>query len=78
MKNETLKKWEQIKEKNQQKTQEQQQEEDMINGQDEGEVVKMFNIKVEIISPLFICPLSEADCWCLSLGHLTIFSERDE
>lgn len=46
MKNETLKKWEQIKEKNQQKTQEQQQEEDMVNGQDESEVVKMFNIKV--------------------------------
>lgn len=46
--------------------------------QEEGEVIKMFNIKVKIISPLFICPLAESDCWCLSLGDLSIFSERDE
>ena len=63
-----------MKEKNQQQNEEQKIQE----LQEEGEVLKMLNIKVKVISPLLICPLNESDCWCLSLGDLTIFSERDE
>jgi hypothetical protein len=39
---------------------------------------KLLDVHVTINSPIFICPLNERECWCLSLGRLSLESRRSE
>lgn len=39
---------------------------------------KIFDVKLSINSPVFICPLNDKECWCLNLGKLSINSNRNE
>ena len=36
------------------------------------------DVKLDINSPIFICPLNENECWCLHLGSINIKSSRNE
>jgi hypothetical protein len=35
-------------------------------------IEKILDVRVSINSPVFICPLNEQECWCLSLGRLNV------
>ena len=37
----------------------------------------MFNVKLRITSPLFICPLTETGGWCVNLGQLSVQSRQE-
>lgn len=52
------------------------EQESMQQNQQNFKLEKILDVKLDINSPVFICPLSENECWCLYFGSLNIKSNR--
>jgi hypothetical protein len=53
-------------------------EEETQPEEDNFKLDKILDVKLEINSPVFICPLNENECWCLYFGSLNIKSNRSK
>ena len=53
-------------------------EEDNEQEEDSFKLEKILDVRLNINSPIFICPLNDQECWCLHFGSLTVKSNRNE
>lgn len=54
------------------------QEEGVKEEESDFKLEKIVDVRLDINSPVFVCPLNEQECWCLNLGSLSIRSSRSE